>query len=70
MPVYELTLQQVAWEPPTAETMAFLAAVSRSAVESSRFLGLVGGGTQVADFMSPENIQRIMAGTQAAGAGS
>jgi flavin-dependent dehydrogenase len=61
MPVYEITLQQVAFEPPPPETIALLAAVARSPEETSRFLGMVSGGTSIAEFMAPENLQRIMA---------
>jgi flavin-dependent dehydrogenase len=69
MPIYEMTLQQVAFEPPAPEAMAFLSAVSRSEEETSRFLGLVSGGTPFAEFMAPENVQRIIAAAQAAAAG-
>jgi flavin-dependent dehydrogenase len=64
MPVYEMTLQQVAFEAPRPETLAFLSAVSRSDQETSRFLGLVSGGTPFAEFMAPENVQRIIAAAQ------
>lgn len=60
MPMYQLTLQQVAYEPPPAETLALLAAISRSQEETDRFLSLVPGSVPIPDYFAPENVQRII----------
>ena len=45
--------------PPTPEMAAVLAAVSGDAVETGRFLGVIGGTVPVAEFFAPANLARI-----------
>ena len=61
MPIYQLTLQQVSYEPPPPELQRLIARVASRPEEASRFLGLLSGATSIAEYFAPENLQRLMA---------
>jgi 2-polyprenyl-6-methoxyphenol hydroxylase-like FAD-dependent oxidoreductase len=65
MPIYQLTLQQVAYEPPPPEILQLIAAVHTSQEETNRFLGLLAGTTPIPEYFAPENVQRIIGAAQA-----
>jgi 2-polyprenyl-6-methoxyphenol hydroxylase-like FAD-dependent oxidoreductase len=62
MPLYQITLQQISFAPPPAESQMLLGAVARRPEEMSRFLGLLSGGTSTSEYFSPENLKRVIAG--------
>jgi 2-polyprenyl-6-methoxyphenol hydroxylase-like FAD-dependent oxidoreductase len=61
MPMYEFTLQQVAFEPPPPEQVALIAALAGNQEDTNRFFGLVAGTSSIPEFFSEENIGSIMA---------
>lgn len=60
-PLYELTIQQASFQPPPAEQLMLLRALQGNQEDTDRFLGLASGVTPVQEFMSPENLGRIVA---------
>ena len=60
MPQYKRACEHATFEPPSPETMRFLAALQGNQREIDRFLGVEAGTVLPQDFYSPENIQRIM----------
>jgi 2-polyprenyl-6-methoxyphenol hydroxylase-like FAD-dependent oxidoreductase len=61
-PLYELTHQLAALEPPAPETRALLEALRHDPVQRSRFFGTIAGTVAVDDFYAPENLARILEG--------
>lgn len=59
MPLYELAIQSVTFEPVQPEQMMLLHALRGNQADTDRFLGLVCGITSMEEFMTPENIGRI-----------
>ncbi|HTE86234.1 MAG TPA: hypothetical protein VK821_16035, partial [Dehalococcoidia bacterium] len=63
MGIYHLTLQQVTYEPPPPEMLQLMTAVAFGPQEEkNRFVGLLAGTTPIAEYMAPDNLQRIIAG--------
>ncbi len=65
MPMYELTLQQVSFQPPPPEMEMLLPAIAASPEATSQFLGLLAGATKADEFFAPGNIGKIIAAAQA-----
>jgi 2-polyprenyl-6-methoxyphenol hydroxylase-like FAD-dependent oxidoreductase len=61
MPLYAMTVQRARLEASSPEMLALLRALQGNQADTNRFLGLVAGTTPFAEFMAPENIQRIIA---------
>jgi 2-polyprenyl-6-methoxyphenol hydroxylase-like FAD-dependent oxidoreductase len=65
LPMYRLTLQVAALDPPTPQMQQLLGAVSRSQSAMDSFARMNAGSISPAEFMSPENIGAIMSGAAA-----
>jgi len=64
MPMYESTVQRASLKPPPPEVGQLFAALSQNQTETDRFFGTDAGTVSMAEFFAPENIGRIMAGTE------
>jgi 2-polyprenyl-6-methoxyphenol hydroxylase-like FAD-dependent oxidoreductase len=66
-PMYDFTCQlsDVA-APPPAEMLELFGALAGNPAETARFLGLIGGGTRVEEFLAPDNVARICREAKAA----
>ncbi|HVH74607.1 MAG TPA: FAD-dependent monooxygenase [Stellaceae bacterium] len=62
-PMYGLTCSLASFEPPPPETLALYEALRSNAAERSRFFGTLGGTVPIAEYYAPENLQRILAGS-------
>ena len=62
MPLYEFTCRLATLEPTQPRTMQLLAALRGNQEQTNRWIGLIAGTASIAEFVSPENIQRIMGG--------
>ncbi len=60
-PMYEFTTHLAALEPPAAAMRALFGALRRNQDATNAFLSAITGAIPVSDFMSNENIARIMA---------
>jgi flavin-dependent dehydrogenase len=60
LPIYEMTCQFAALQPPPPETQQLIAALRHDREQASRFLGTVVGTVPVAEFFAPENLAAIM----------
>jgi 2-polyprenyl-6-methoxyphenol hydroxylase-like FAD-dependent oxidoreductase len=60
-PMYEFTTQLAALEPPPPEMRALFGALRRNREGTNAFLSAITGAIPLPDFMSPDNINRIMA---------
>ncbi|MBP7568907.1 MAG: NAD(P)/FAD-dependent oxidoreductase [Acidobacteria bacterium] len=60
VPLYELTCQNAALQPPPPEMQALLAALRANPEQTSRFFGAMTGAVPVADFFAPENLKRVV----------
>jgi len=58
--MFEHNTQLAMLEPPSPEMIALMNALRGNPVEINRFLGTVAGTVSLAEFFSPENIERIM----------
>jgi 2-polyprenyl-6-methoxyphenol hydroxylase-like FAD-dependent oxidoreductase len=65
-PMYEFTTHLAALEPPPADMRALFGALRGNQDATNAFLSAITGAIPVSDFMSNENIARIMAATPAA----
>jgi 2-polyprenyl-6-methoxyphenol hydroxylase-like FAD-dependent oxidoreductase len=65
-PMYGLTADLARLAPPAPEMRALLGALHGNAVETRRFLGVIGGTVGVSDFFAPANLSRITGATLAA----
>jgi 2-polyprenyl-6-methoxyphenol hydroxylase-like FAD-dependent oxidoreductase len=59
-PLYELTGQFAALQPPPPEMQQLLAALQGNPEQADRFIGTVAGTVPIPEFFAPENIARIM----------
>jgi flavin-dependent dehydrogenase len=59
-PYLDLTIQLAAMEPPPPEMVALLAAIAADPAETTRYLGALQGSTPIAEYLAPENVERIM----------
>jgi 2-polyprenyl-6-methoxyphenol hydroxylase-like FAD-dependent oxidoreductase len=60
-PMYEFTTHLAALEPPPADMRALFGALGGNQDATNAFLSAISGAIPLADFMSNENIARIMA---------
>lgn len=60
MPLYELTCQFAALEPPPPEMQQLFAALRHNQEQTDRFFGTVAGTVPIPEFFAPENLGRIM----------
>jgi flavin-dependent dehydrogenase len=68
LPMYELTCQFAALQPPPPETQALFAALRDNQEQTDRFFGTVTGTVPIPDFFAPENLGRIISRAHAAAA--
>jgi 2-polyprenyl-6-methoxyphenol hydroxylase-like FAD-dependent oxidoreductase len=66
-PMYEFTTQLAALEPPPPQMRALFGALRGNQDATNAFLSAITGAIPLIDFMSPENIGRIMAAAHPAG---
>jgi 2-polyprenyl-6-methoxyphenol hydroxylase-like FAD-dependent oxidoreductase len=66
LPLYELTCQFAALQPPPPEQLRLMAALRNDQEQTNRFLGTVVGTVPIPEFFAPENLGRIMAATAGA----
>jgi 2-polyprenyl-6-methoxyphenol hydroxylase-like FAD-dependent oxidoreductase len=59
-PIYDLTCQFAALQPPPPEMQQLIAALRGNQEQTDRFLGTVAGTTPVPEFFAPENLAAIM----------
>jgi flavin-dependent dehydrogenase len=59
-PIYELTQQFAALEPPPPEMQALLGALRHDAESLSRFFGTIAGTVPAPEFFAPDNLARIV----------
>jgi flavin-dependent dehydrogenase len=64
MPLYELAMQAVSFQPLPPEQAMLLRALKGNQEDTNRYLGLTSGATPLADFLAPENLGRIIAQAQ------
>jgi 2-polyprenyl-6-methoxyphenol hydroxylase-like FAD-dependent oxidoreductase len=64
MPLYEMAIQAVSFQPLTPEQAMLMQALKGNQEDTDRFIGLTGGATPLAEFFAPENIGRIIAQAQ------
>ena len=57
--MYELTCQRAALEPPAPQMSRLLAALHGNQHDTDQFIGVIAGTVPVAEFFTPDNIQRI-----------
>jgi len=57
--MYELTCQRAALEPPAPQMSRLLAALHGNQDDTDQFIGVIAGTVPVAEFFTPDNIQRI-----------
>jgi flavin-dependent dehydrogenase len=62
-PMYEFTSQLAALEPPPPEMQALFGALRGNQEATNAFLSAITGAIPLADFMSQENVSRIIAAT-------
>jgi 2-polyprenyl-6-methoxyphenol hydroxylase-like FAD-dependent oxidoreductase len=60
-PMYEFTSQLAALDPPPPEMRALFGALYRNQDATNAFLSAITGAIPLSDFMSPDNLGRIMA---------
>jgi flavin-dependent dehydrogenase len=68
-PIYDMTLQFAALEPPPAEQQQLMAALIHNQDATDRFFGTVTGTVPITEFFAPENIGRIMSAAEPAPVG-
>jgi 2-polyprenyl-6-methoxyphenol hydroxylase-like FAD-dependent oxidoreductase len=65
-PMYEFTTRLAALDPPPPEMQALFAALRGNQDATNAFLSAITGAIPLSDFMSHENIGRIMAAARGA----
>jgi flavin-dependent dehydrogenase len=65
-PYFDLTTQLAALAPPPPEVAQILAALCDNPEQRGRFFSMLAHGVPVQEFFSPENVQKILGGTQQA----
>jgi flavin-dependent dehydrogenase len=61
-PMYDLSCSLAMLEPPSPEMLALYGALRTNEVERNRFFGTLGGVVPTAEYYTPENLRRIIAG--------
>lgn len=64
MPIYQFTCQSAKFEPATPEMRQLLAALRSNQLETNRFFGLIAQTTSIPEFFDPDNLGRIITGSQ------
>jgi 2-polyprenyl-6-methoxyphenol hydroxylase-like FAD-dependent oxidoreductase len=64
MPLYELTIQSVSFEPTSPEQVMLFKALQGNQEDTNLLLGLNCGVTPIQEFMAPANLGRIIAQAQ------
>jgi 2-polyprenyl-6-methoxyphenol hydroxylase-like FAD-dependent oxidoreductase len=59
-PLYELTGQFAALQPPPPEMQQLIAALRHNPEQADRFIGTIAGTVPISEFFAPENLARIM----------
>lgn len=60
-PLYELTCQLAALEPPSPQMQYLLGALRGNQTETNRYFGTIAGTVPISEFFSAENTGRIIA---------
>jgi flavin-dependent dehydrogenase len=60
MPLFELTCEFAALQPPSPEQEQLFAALRHDQEQTNRFLGTLAGTVPIPEFFAPENLGRIM----------
>jgi 2-polyprenyl-6-methoxyphenol hydroxylase-like FAD-dependent oxidoreductase len=60
LPLYEFTMQAIAFHPPTPQQVMLLKALQGNQTDTDRFLGIIADAEAMAAFMAPENLRRII----------
>jgi flavin-dependent dehydrogenase len=68
MPMYELTSQFAALQPPPPEMQHLIAALHGNPEQAARFLGTVAGTVPIPEIFDPENLARIVGAVPVAAA--
>jgi len=66
MAYFDLTTQLAALAPPPPEVQQVLWALQFNPEQRSRFFGVLAHAVRVEDFFAPENLQKVLAGSQKA----
>lgn len=61
-PIYEMTCQFAALQPPPPEMQQLFAALRGNQEEADRFIGTIAGTVPIPEFFAPENLGRIISG--------
>jgi flavin-dependent dehydrogenase len=64
-PMYELSCNMAALEPPPPEMAALYQALRDNPFERNRYFGTLGGTVSIPEYYAPENLQRIASGAAA-----
>lgn len=64
LPMYEMTCQLAALEPPPVEMLQLFEALRENREEANRFIGVTAGTVPVEEFYAPQNVGRIIEGAR------
>ena len=64
LPIYGLTRDLAAFDPPTPEMAALIGALAGNPQQTSRFIGVIAQTVSPVEFFAPESIARIMTPAQ------
>ena len=67
-PIYELTCQFAALQPPPPEMQQLFAALRDNQEQTDRFFGTIAGTVPIPEFFAPENLGRIIGRARASAA--
>jgi 2-polyprenyl-6-methoxyphenol hydroxylase-like FAD-dependent oxidoreductase len=60
MPLYEITIQAISFQPPPPEQIMLMKALQGNQEDTDRFLGIISDSKAMAEFLKPENLGRII----------
>ena len=60
LPMYGLTNQLAALQPPAPEMAVLFGAIARDPAQISRFFGVLTGAVPVAEYFAPRNLARVV----------
>ncbi|HYI25370.1 MAG TPA: NAD(P)/FAD-dependent oxidoreductase [Thermomicrobiales bacterium] len=66
MPMYQLTGQFAALQPPTPEMQQLFGALRQNQEQTDRFFGTIAGTVPIPEFFAPENLGQIISGMEPA----
>ncbi|MGH2634294.1 MAG: NAD(P)/FAD-dependent oxidoreductase, partial [Tepidiformaceae bacterium] len=64
-PMFDFTCEMAALEPPPPHMQQLFGALAQNSAQADQFFGMLAGTVAIPDFMSPENMGRIFAGSPA-----